>query len=181
MEIYILGLLLLPGINWNQNLVMWLYNYTGWFRFKIMDLIIFIMRQRGASISEPENGSENWYVSFRLLVLLQLHLHSRLNTCLQWIEQRHLQDETRNILILGFGASYIRCLTVNTPGRCKPGEAAYNNTNGPHMKIDVVHTCGLFDLIDTRTQMINFVNQIMNCYRYFTDSNSIIVFMGVIR
>ena len=32
-----------------------------------------------------------------LLALLQLHLHSRLNTWLQWIGQRQLQDETRNI------------------------------------------------------------------------------------
>ena len=42
--------------------------------------------------------------------LLQLHLHSRLNTWLQQIAQRQLQDETRHIL--GFGASYIRDLTV---------------------------------------------------------------------
>ena len=33
----------------------------------------------------------------RLSVLLPLHLHSRLKTWLQWIEQRQLQDETRNI------------------------------------------------------------------------------------
>ena len=31
----------------------------------------------------------------RLSVLLQLHLHSRLNTWLQWNGQRQLQDETR--------------------------------------------------------------------------------------
>ena len=31
------------------------------------------------------------------VVLLQLHLHSRLNTWLQYIAQRQLQDETRNI------------------------------------------------------------------------------------
>ena len=30
-------------------------------------------------------------------VLLQLHLHSQLNTWLQWIGQRQLQDESRNI------------------------------------------------------------------------------------
>ena len=44
--------------------------------------------------------------------LLQLHLHSRLNTWFQWIEQRQLQDKTRNIQVLGFGATYIRVLTV---------------------------------------------------------------------
>ena len=41
--------------------------------------------------------------------LLQPHLHSRLSTWLQWIEQRQMQDETRNIYALGFG---IRGLTV---------------------------------------------------------------------
>ena len=32
-------------------------------------------------------------------------LHSRLNTWLQWIGQRQLQDEMRNIYVLGFGAT----------------------------------------------------------------------------
>ena len=36
---------------------------------------------------------------------VQLHLHSRLNTWHQWIGQRQLQ-------VSGFGATYIRCLTV---------------------------------------------------------------------
>ena len=44
--------------------------------------------------------------------LLQLYFHSRLNTCLQWIRQRQLRDETRNISVLGVGASYIRGLMV---------------------------------------------------------------------
>ena len=44
--------------------------------------------------------------------LRQLHLHSRLNTWLQWIGKRQLQDETRNIKVLGFGVTYIRGLTV---------------------------------------------------------------------
>ena len=39
--------------------------------------------------------------------LLQLHLHPRLNTWFQWIGQRQLQDETRNIYVLGLGAPYI--------------------------------------------------------------------------
>ena len=38
-----------------------------------------------------------------LTILLQLYLDSRLDTWLQWIEQRQLQDETRNIYVLGFG------------------------------------------------------------------------------
>ena len=32
--------------------------------------------------------------------------------CLQWSRQRQLQDETRNIHVLGFGVTYIRGLTV---------------------------------------------------------------------
>ena len=47
-------------------------------------------------------------------VMLQLHLRSRLNTWLQWIAQRQLQDETINILISGFGATYNRYFTVIT-------------------------------------------------------------------
>ena len=41
-----------------------------------------------------------------------INLHSRLNTWLQWIGQRQLKDETRNIQVLGFGATYIRGLAV---------------------------------------------------------------------
>ena len=33
----------------------------------------------------------------RLSALLQLHLHSRLNTCPQWIWERQIEDDTRNI------------------------------------------------------------------------------------
>ena len=46
-----------------------------------------------------------------LSALLQL-LHSWLNTQFQWIRQRQLQDETRNIQVWGFGVSYIRGFTV---------------------------------------------------------------------
>ena len=44
--------------------------------------------------------------------LLQLHLHFRLNTWLQWIEQRQLQDKIRNIQVVGSGATYTRSFTV---------------------------------------------------------------------
>ena len=47
----------------------------------------------------------------RLSALLQLHLHSRLNTLLHWIRERQLQDETRNIYVLEFGAPDISGLT----------------------------------------------------------------------
>ena len=48
----------------------------------------------------------------RLSALLQLHLHSQLNTWVQWIGQQQLQDETTDIKVFGFGAAYIRDLTV---------------------------------------------------------------------
>ena len=53
-------------------------------------------------------------VGASLSALLQLHLHSQLNTWLQWIGQRPLHDETRNIYVLGLDVSYIRELTVIT-------------------------------------------------------------------
>ena len=48
----------------------------------------------------------------RLSALLQLHLHSRLNTWLRLIGQRQLQDETIIIHVLWFDAAYIRNFTV---------------------------------------------------------------------
>ena len=50
-----------------------------------------------------------WYLTS---ALLQLHIHSRLNTWLQWIGQRQLQDETGNILVLVFNSTYIRDSTA---------------------------------------------------------------------
>ena len=44
----------------------------------------------------------------RLSALLQLHLHSQLNTWLQLIGQRQQQGETSNIYVLGLDAFYIR-------------------------------------------------------------------------
>ena len=51
----------------------------------------------------------------RLSALLQLHLHSLLNVWVQWIVQKQVQYETRNIKVLQFGATYIRNLTVDFP------------------------------------------------------------------
>ena len=53
----------------------------------------------------------------QMSALLQLHFHSQLNTWLQWIGQRQLQDETRNIHVLGLGAAYIRELKVHSLAR----------------------------------------------------------------
>ena len=38
--------------------------------------------------------------------------YSQLDTWLQWIGQRQLQDQTRNIEVLEFGATYIKGLTM---------------------------------------------------------------------
>ena len=57
-------------------------------------------------ISTP---TKTW--KWRLSALLQLH-HSRLNTWLQWIGQRQLQDDTRNIEGLGLGVHYISGLII---------------------------------------------------------------------
>ena len=51
-----------------------------------------------------------------LSALLQLHLYSQLSIRLHWIGQRQLQEETRNISVLGFGVAYIRNLTVVCTG-----------------------------------------------------------------
>ena len=51
--------------------------------------------------------------------LLQLHLYSQLNTRLQWIEQRQLQDETWNTWVLGFGGTFSRGVTVRDENQCK--------------------------------------------------------------
>ena len=47
-----------------------------------------------------------------LSALLQLHLSYLLNTWIQWIGQRQLHDQMRNISVLEFGAAYIRDFTV---------------------------------------------------------------------
>ena len=52
------------------------------------------------------------YLEHRLSALLQLHLHYLLNSWLQWIGQRQLQDQMRNIEVLEFGVTYIRYFTV---------------------------------------------------------------------
>ena len=49
----------------------------------------------------------------RLSALLQIHLHSWLNTRLQWIGHRHLQDQTRTNYVFEFDATSIGGLTVS--------------------------------------------------------------------
>ena len=43
---------------------------------------------------------------------VELRLHSRLKTLIQWIGQTQMHDEPRNIYVLGFGASNIRGITL---------------------------------------------------------------------
>ena len=50
-------------------------------------------------------------------VLLQLHLHSRLNICHHWTGQRQLEESTRNIYVWGIGAPYIRDFTALHRGK----------------------------------------------------------------
>ena len=62
----------------------------------------------------------------RLSALLQLHLHSRLDIWLQRIRQRKPQGSTRIFLVLEFGASYIRDLTVSHTVKCHYNACHYN-------------------------------------------------------
>ena len=62
--------------------------------------------------------------------LLQPHLDSRLNAWLQLIGQRQLQDQTRNIYVLGFGASYVRGLMVHGRARLR-----WNIVSGHDIKV----------------------------------------------
>ena len=64
------------------------------------------------------NSHAQWNIRLNLSALLQLHLHSRLNTWLQWIEQRQLQHEKRTISVLGFGVTYIRDFVVSRTKPC---------------------------------------------------------------
>ena len=47
-----------------------------------------------------------------LPVGIQIYLHSRLNSWLQWNGQWQLEDETKNIYVLRFGAPYVKGLAV---------------------------------------------------------------------
>ena len=74
----------------------------------------------------------------RLSALLQLHLHSRLNTWLQRVGQRRLQDEMRIISNLGFGASYIKDSTVIHVNKRSPREEM-NNVADVKLGISKIH------------------------------------------
>ena len=79
-------------------------------------LFLYINYRQVSNISRTLVGNKllitQMELEHRLSALLQLHLHSQLNTFLQWIDQRQLQDETRNIYVWGLGVPYIRDLMV---------------------------------------------------------------------
>ena len=79
--------------------------------------------------------------SWSLSALLQLHLHSPINTWLQWIGQRQLQDETRNVWALVFGATYTGGLTVcnaNRPDHCWFKRAILHRDGGRLLQYSVI-------------------------------------------
>ena len=77
--------------------------------YAIHSLTFVHMYQQTSKISRTFVGNEIvGHSDVGHSALLQLHL----NSGLQWIGQKHLQDETRDILVLGFGATYFRGLTV---------------------------------------------------------------------
>ena len=54
------------------------------------------------------------YLEHRLSALIQLHLHARFNTWLQWSGQGQPQDQVRSIYVLGFGAPHTRGLKAHS-------------------------------------------------------------------
>ena len=88
-----------------------------------------------------------------LSALLQLH-HSRLNTWLQWIGQRQLQDETRNIEVLGFGAPYIRGFVVIKKLFFFNHQATLTLTMADHSAAVTLH-CTILVILDTSFEFVN--------------------------
>ena len=87
------------------------------------------------------------------------YLHSRLNTQLQWIEERKLQGETRKIQLLGFGVSYIRGLMVYAFSQWKP------NLFNP-LWLVLMEDFKLFPYIYAHLYDIKAVHIIQNIYKY---------------
>ena len=82
-----------------------------------------------SSIRRTLIGNTFFITHMSVSALLQLHLHSQFNTRLQWIGQRQLRDETRNIFFL-LAASYIRDNWLLLYGKVHERyTAAYINSN----------------------------------------------------
>ena len=63
---------------------------------------------KGISSYHQTSNISHTLIGNKIFGSLQQHLHSRLNTWLQYIAQIQLQDEMWNIQVLEFGAPYIR-------------------------------------------------------------------------
>ena len=80
---------------------------------KVMDMHLMNNNQHVAKIYRQVSNIRRALIGHKIVDhSLQLYLRSQLNTWLQWIGQRQLQDETRDIYVLWLGAPYIRDLTV---------------------------------------------------------------------
>ena len=66
----------------------------------------YTLKKLQSNISYKSHLSRQWNCDNSDVVGAQLHLHAWLNTLLQWIWQRHLQVEMRNIQVLGLCVSY---------------------------------------------------------------------------
>ena len=88
-------------VNIGNHIMQWLFNYcqTPNIRHTLLAGIKLV------------DHSDVVGASHRLLALLQLHLHSQVNTWLQLFGQRQLQDETRNFL--EFSAPLLEVLWYN--------------------------------------------------------------------
>ena len=116
-----------------------------------------------------------------LSALLQLHLHSQLNTWLQWIGPRQLQDETRNVYGWGLGATYIRDLTVFWAVKVNAGSSVLCQVRGMILNLSgdhVLSTSGMkvidlchFTIDEWWKMQVPYMGQItkvrLSCFTWF--------------
>ena len=94
----------------------WMKFFSYWFEFHRWLYLRVRLRvnhhyRQTFSIIRILVGNKIVHHSDVVVALLQLHLHSWLNTQFQWIGQT-LQDETRSIYVLGIGVTYMRGFTI---------------------------------------------------------------------
>ena len=87
-----------------------------------------------------------------------LYLHSQLDTWLQWIGQRQLQEEARVIEVLEFGASYIKDFTVVMTAHWRHLQTPHlrhfmqqTNKNMVHVSYDFNCQCCLYSMTRSGT------------------------------
>ena len=77
--------------------------------------------------------------------VVRVHLHSRPNTWLQWVGQRQLQDGTRNIKVLAFGANYISNLKATVQMKVHNDLFCYQRPFEPALGVTIkANDCWLF-------------------------------------